>query len=511
MRKLLALILALACLTMMFALVACGSNNQEEGNDDNEQKNHAPHISPQYTLQDLLDIAYERRLDIAQQRPGHERLLELTKGRETESVDLELLSTSHADGLPITSEQAIEDVLLLFDVLRQIYGPYIYFGGDEVFAPIFDGIMAELSVLESVSQFTLRRLIFDSLDPVINDNHFRFGDMDFFGASATFFTSDTAFDKYEDSFRHRQSGLLVTEIEGHDKHQVLRLSMNERGNIFYSPVVYSLESFSGTRYTINIIYEDGSRDELTLDRLNPNRRTFREPCLEYVDGVPVVSVMSFGFLTATGFGIDIPSAEAFLSLAEKLHDEPAVIIDARGNIGGFETFVINWLYRLIGQDVPTNFVELLRITYENLYQAYAQFDNFDEFMEFVSAEGFVEPTEFVPFGDDHVKLSDNLPHEIVNNDQFIILLADTFTMSAGEIFANYMFSMENTLVIGQNTSGALINRGYAPMFLPYSGILFAPGRSLFVHCQGHFTEGVGFAPDIWVHGDALVAALTLVL
>jgi C-terminal processing protease CtpA/Prc len=83
-------------------------------------------------------------------------------------------------------------------------------------------------------------------------------------------------------------------------------------------------------------------------------------------------------------------------------------------------------------------------------------------------------------------------------------------MSAAEIFADKMLNLENTLIIGQNTAGFLIAPGNVPYYLPNSGIPFVAGIEHFMHPAGNFYEGIGIAPDVWVIGDALTAALAMV-
>ncbi|MCL2406098.1 MAG: hypothetical protein FWC92_11225, partial [Defluviitaleaceae bacterium] len=46
--------------------------------------------------------------------------------------------------------------------------------------------------------------------------------------------------------------------------------------------------------------------------------------------------------------------------------------------------------------------------------------------------------------------------------------------------------------------------------LPQSRIPLQFGSGMALFPEGHFQESVGFAPDIWVSGDALTAALGLI-
>ena len=59
----------------------------------------------------------------------------------------------------VTPQQAAEDVTLAFDLLSYGYGGYHYFGGDEVFLPIRDSILAELASMEKINTNDLWKLL----------------------------------------------------------------------------------------------------------------------------------------------------------------------------------------------------------------------------------------------------------------------------------------------------------------------------------------------------------------
>ena len=80
----------------LLTLTSCQNNNTQ----------HQP--TSIYTLQELLDIALERRIGI--KRPDHDRLLELTTGRETETITWEDFMSREPSGHGLTSEEAIYDV-----------------------------------------------------------------------------------------------------------------------------------------------------------------------------------------------------------------------------------------------------------------------------------------------------------------------------------------------------------------------------------------------------------------
>ena len=489
MKKIIMLVFALLGFGAAFALSACGSNDQHHES------------TPHHSLYDLRGIALERRLNI--QRPDYARLIELTAGREQQTIDIDVFFGQAPPMSSLTPQQAADDALLFFDALRQIYGLYIYFGGDEVFTPIFDGIIAEIFTRDALTPIQLRQIIAAPLNPIINDNHFRLSGIS--GPSATFHTSRTPFDRDGYGFRHRESGLLVAEIEGHDKQEVFRLSMDESGDVFYSLVVYSLEPSVPWTRTLNLIFEDGSEYAATLDRLAQNRRSHRSPSLSFVDDIPVVTIASLNAYTHHG-GFNNQEAADFLSFARELRNEPAIILDIRGNSGGNGILAVQWLYELTGHIVPENHVWLSTFTYEELSR-----EPVGAFTP--PADYFRRYVGFAPFDETHSIMSFvNDTGNLIESNPLIIMLVDRYVASTGEGFVNKMFGMANTLAIGQNTAGIFLGDGVytmAGMTLPNSGIEFGFGRGVIAHPQGHFAEGVGIAPDVWVHGDTLAAALVL--
>ena len=476
---------------LLFTLTACNAQD--------------PAPDQLYTLDDLLYIARERRLDIIANRPTHEQLLELTQGREPPAIDMLydmwqlILNYSSNTVQSITAAEAIEDAELFLMSLRLIYGPYIYFGGDAVFAPVFDEIIAEIATHETMQPFLLEDILFRALNPVINDNHFVLG-RNRLRQSANFFTSAEPFDRDERGFVHRTSGRVVAEIEGRDMYDVLRLSIDEDGDIFYSAAIYELGPAGLPRRNLNIVFDDGDSMALTLEQHRPAWRIYRPPSLEWIDGVPVVTVMSMGFPHEDGHNNE--SARAFLSFAEELRDEPVVFIDVRSSRGGNGNLGPHWLYEFFGNVIPYSYMRLATWDYQHIAMASPTYT--------VSPEHFIRFNMPSAFDANHSIMPYRLPDGLMPSNQLIIMLADRFTGSAGEGFVSLMLSLENTLIIGQNTTGVYRSCQSMHFMLPNSGIQIAFGQSLVVGGDELFIEGVGFASDIWVHGDALVAALTLI-
>jgi C-terminal processing protease CtpA/Prc len=200
-----------------------------------------------------------------------------------------------------------------------------------------------------------------------------------------------------------------------------------------------------------------------------------------------------------------------------------IIVDIRANGGGSCELTKIWLYLLTGEIVPNNYLSVS-------YAAEPFEDTYDELFVQVLLHHFEGSTlemhnnkwsdlvlEMIPmiptlsrsarFGDFH-SISDQMDR-VVANDKLIILLINRADGSAAEQFTDLIMSMENTLVIGQNTSGTLVTGSMLVLYLPNSNIQVTMPMDFNLFDEAYFLEGIGIAPDVWVVGDSLKAALAI--
>jgi len=455
----------------------------------------------------VMSLAVERREGI--EKPDYVELLAMTEGR----VPAPRLPTRFwagwtqpEDGPPeyISVEDAVADAWVLFNILRDVYGGYVYFGGDDVFSAMLGDVTTEFFLLgkEMISSSDFAQIMHRHINEVVVDNHFLIGDERMELGLGYFHRFGIYYDRTENGYRNRATDLYLTEIEGHDIEASMRLHANDDGKIFYRPVLL-LDTARAAQQAV-FVYEDGSRQSRTFIRELPHRQRRTElPTLEYIDGVPVVRVMAMGFdghENATG----LAHAETFMEYGERLRHEPVVIVDIRGNGGGNGLLPVRWLRTLTGHIVPSNYVWLSARPYNS-----ADFD-------FNPNSGSQNPpnswrtyANVGPFGDYHT-IFNTQERRIVPRNQLLILLTDRNTGSAAEDLVDRVFNIENTLVIGTATAGVLaFDATYQSINLPNTGIPFGLGRAMMLWPDGHFAEGVGILPDIWVSGDALDIALAL--
>jgi len=454
---------------IILLFTACNTSEPEE------------HYLHPITLLGVIDTANARRHTIAP--ADYYRLLQFTEGRE--AVPLDVLartfrpSSSSPEYLSVTMLR--RDIYDFFYALRA-YSMYLYFGGNNVFLPIRDKILQELDMQEYWYIHEFIDLVQHYLSPAIVDEHFYFGS----STLPSVFTTDYQFFTYSGRFRLTENGIVnkvtalyVQKISlpcrpylDFDLHNSFRLSICENGEEFYYALVLHIrmEQYSFVPENVRISYIDNngtiSVEDVPLQMVTTQLRPWDAmPTLEWMQGIPIISLTGWGFRGSVG-------AVQFIEYAEELQCEPVIIVDLRSNMGGEGWTISEWFYRILGTAVvPMH--DMLTPANSDVYQIISRRGNY----------------------------------EVVSNIQLIIVLVDRFSMSASEVFISYALAVENTLIVGQNTGGVLISHGGTTGSLWYSGVSFNANRGGTIFPYGIFTEAIGFAPDIWVTGDALVATL----
>ncbi|MCL2579225.1 MAG: S41 family peptidase [Oscillospiraceae bacterium] len=468
------------------------------------------------TLENLLIIANQRRQIVHE--PDMERIYSWLDAREPITLNgAELFGGQYRNEL--SREEAEDDAWVLFTLLRHIYAGYHYFGGDDIFLPLLHDLLQEIAGQERWPTPSFVELVKKRLGEVIVDNHFVIdgysGDGAFNDPHHTFIW-DTPFDRSERGLFRRETGLYVTGVRGYEIDQLFRLTMSEAGDVYYAPIVMRSVQ-EGDRYSLYITFEHGvQRVDLTPTLYERTHPRGASSSLRYQNEIPILDIRwmanSFNYYTH-GYH----TAQSLLAHADSLRDAPVFILDLRSNEGGAAAFSYTWLYRLLGEYVPSNFnwLSIFDTDFEipaGLSRPISWYRGFTD----RAGLDFAYPPELSERYLQREQIADNIfftPPEaqdrVVANDQLIIVLIDRFTRSAGEIFADQFTNIENTLIIGQNTSGSLLTSYNRALYLPGSGVPVIMGRHMLVHPKGTWREGVGLAPDIWVTGDALTAALAL--
>lgn len=470
------------------------------------------------TFDYVLQNAYLRRLQIF--APTIEDLLPLTAERVDPITDVSSMERRIPRQRTVTSEDAAYDVNLFFSILRERYGGYTYFGGDAVFSPVFSEVLDRIleEAYWDIREF--EAFVHASLTPYINDGHgwVYFGNYRFMPHYNVYISTDKHFYATAEGFVCAETNLLVSEIVGHNYDDIMQLSTNANGEIFY---IIAIDHFSLDEGNLSatVLFENGVEQviELTSTSLNrPRRSGLFSPSLRLVEGIPVIRINQMHFETANA-NQDMEYALVFLSFVEEVRDYPAIIIDLRTNGGGNGYLAPRWLYRLLGEAVPANHL-ILRVTDYERFQEQIEINLID------MGGFFFQPMCEIRSLEEHAKLDSNhaitfptgtkAGASLIENNQLIVFLTSNSTQSAAELFVDLGFNMQNTLVIGQNTGGLLLTQSaeLPRLYLPHTGISFGFGTGIMIHAEAHnWREGVGLYPDLWVQhpDDALPAAIAL--
>ncbi len=356
----------------------------------------------------------------------------------------------------LTQEQAEEDVTYLFEALHTCYGPYEFFGGEEVFDAAEEKIKAGLSEFETISSQELTQLMVANLG-FVEDSHFKIHQSYVGLFKMPFFFREVSFVKTDDGYR-TTNGKKVKSIDGHELDEIMKLSISSEGKLVYYPVllkdcdyIEASETPQICDETLTVNYSNGDKQELTAENFQVfNEQKAEEPTsyTRYHGDIPVFQFNRF-----------TEDYEGIISGATLLKESPVSILDLRSNRGGV-CFSREWMEEYTDDKVTENCITIK------------------------SWEGSV---------------ISNKNEKWTENDNTLIILTGKSSASASEILIDHAYNVENILFVGENTFGAMRSDSYYT-YLPNSGCPVSVGRgSLHIFPEGdYFEEFRGYYPDIWV-------------
>lgn len=187
---------------------------------------------------------------------------------------------------------------------------------------------------------------------------------------------------------------------------------------------------------------------------------------------------NIGYLSFTGTDPRKKAQKAMNAALARLAGAKGLIVDIRGNYGGFDP---------TAQYVAGRFAAERKLYMTTRKRNGPAHDNFTS-----PVEWFVEPT---------------------GNAQYtkpIVLLTSRFTQSVGETFTLAMRQRDRMTMVGDTTSGCFSDN---PNFELYNGWLFSLSVGDYRAADGQSYEGIGIAPDIFIRNtrEDLLAGKDLTL
>lgn len=363
----------------------------------------------------------------------------------------------------LTLEQVTADMELYYRLLRSEYGSYTYFGGDEVFRPAIDAVIADCAAMETITLVDWIKSLWEHLN-FIEDGHFSIPGIKMGKYAVPFFFRNISFRKTDEGYV-AEDGRLVASVDGfEDLDELFKLSLTVEGELVYYPVV--LESFYDQRLkcgevtcsttVLTVRFADGTTAGLFSEPYSlGNYGTEYTVDTSVKNGIPFVTMNQF---------IGINGGHEFNDTAFRYRDSDMLIMDLRTNSGGFLNMATQWFTDYTLQEVWSHCLTFNNGQPDLLYEK-------------------------------HLSQPDQ---EFVSSENVVILLTSKLTASCGDAFVDLAHNVENTLIVGENTNGILTS-GLGKWTLPNTGLYVTFGTSLFLHPEGdHFEEFRGYYPDIWV-------------
>ncbi|MCP4674862.1 MAG: redoxin domain-containing protein [Deltaproteobacteria bacterium] len=164
--------------------------------------------------------------------------------------------------------------------------------------------------------------------------------------------------------------------------------------------------------------------------------------------------------------------------ASELRDHPAIILDLRGNGGGADSYVIEWCTRFSMQDFM-------------FYDGYAEFQGGNS----LGNRWRCAIDIGLPGAKDNAQST--MPSKPYGGK--IVALVDNAVGSSGEVFAILIGQIKGSLLIGENTMGAITYGNVdQTLTLPSSRIWIRVGRTKFIPAGRPTKESFGLFPDYWI-------------
>ncbi|MBR2894187.1 MAG: hypothetical protein IKC03_00830 [Oscillospiraceae bacterium] len=416
------------------------------------------------TFQTLLDDVNAAHKAVEMYDGDYSAYLGRIEDAEYEEYIANLTAKSRLSGdTVITLEQVTEDMELLYHGLRGGYGAYKYFGGNEVFRPAIDAVIADCATLSTITvndmlQSMLRHFSF------VEDGHFRIEGLTLAEYDIPFFFRDTTYIKTENGYETLDGKIVASVMGQSNLEELFKLSLTAEGDLVYYPVLLKPVSYLTllresmircSPSTLTVCYQDGSSENLHADPYTFPGYDLENTVVEENDGVPVIHLKNF-YGTNGGFEMN--------SFPRNYRDNDIKIVDLRKCPGGGISTSTTWYVEYTQREFWGNSLYLLK--------------------------GYPDPM--------YERHRNDTANEFVPSDTVLIILMSKSSASASEWFIDMGHNLENTLLIGENSNGSyrctlggmrLTNTG---VYIQYGGhLMLTPNEE-------YFEEYRGFYPDIWV-------------
>ncbi len=379
-----------------------------------------------------------------------------------------------------TKEEIHQDVDIMFDLFENFYGAYKLFGGAERFDQVKDNIQERIDSDMSIRQMT--NIIVDELS-VFPDGHMGFNGKLVYPRQKTYMAKDFYIKKSGDDLFIEDDNGIFQILHPEEWADYIKPTIDDEGKLAYTFIkrISSKEKLN-TSDQIKILDHEGQEDVKTFQWKNlkssmPKAQLILSEKIE--DGILIQKISSCR-------DNERPIGELekeFASYGEKAFERPSMILDLRGNSGGYSGPPKMWSKPFLGGNTTSK--RVVGGIFNQLYKFYPNTrDDLDE--------------EFLDKYLDGNWRSDSGEGQWVENDNWILILSDDGVASAAEEFILLLRQMDSSIIIGTPSRGCNMTGENLTYYLPNTGTSIYFGFIL------TFTEKIGddstnsIEPDLWV-------------
>ena len=367
----------------------------------------------------------------------------------------------------VSMASAREDVEFYFQMLRQFYGGYLHFGGDERFNLAKEECLSYLNEEGMIETKKLVRILLKATS-FVKDNHFTIGNKRSNAASKYFSNEVVSFYKEGKNIYDEKGRRVIAVDQDTNVEDYFYLSLDENGDLCWHFGLL-LKQYPQASYIL--AYDTNEEEAISVDYVYlRNKEVYSE---RFLDDVPIIQIGEM----FTEYGENKKLAKQFIHSAERIKKSDAAILDLRNNSGGNGLLPLKWIEKYVGQRVGLNSSGIM------IY------------------DGDLDINDHL-LADDSQKMSEIID-EIAKNSQVLFVLMNSYSASAAEYMIDALHNVENVVFVGTSSAGCLQSDNGNVLVLPHSKIKVAFGNSWSEYDPEYYQEFEGFHPDLWVNSSHL--------
>ena len=386
----------------------------------------------------------------------------------------------------ISAVIARKETKWLFRLLRSQYGLYTYYGSDAKFIKAKKKILKEIGTKGNITTKKYQKILHKNLG-FITDCHLAIGE-ELFVADARLFSDESVHYIKNNGYFYKEENQqdAIISINNKKPDMYLKHAINENGGLSYYP--YAMLEQKGNSRKFNVKYQSGKSEYITLE---PAIYSYNKN-IKRLYGYDKYDKLTYVEMNQAYMDWDTPKErKRFLKDIPNMKKQDCLVFDLRNNTGGDGSLIDTWFKRYTGQKLLPNYSTLrIRPVFISNKKELKEMDVF-AVQTGMKKDGKYYYSQYP--GHQYLK----------NNGRHIFVLTSRHTSSAAESMTDALKNIENTVTIGTNTGGVLINMANYSMAMPYSGLLLQFGTCLQNFDPSYFKESYGIEPDIYLTGKNL--------